>query len=91
MSSELRFERDGRSVGLTLKRSPRARVMRLRVDARTGGVILTFPKRVSERKALEWAAGHRDWVEAALADLPASVPLGPGGELPLHGVPHRID
>ena len=91
MSSELRFERDGRSVGLTLKPSPRARVMRLRVDIRTGAVILTFPKRVSERKALKWAEGHRDWVEAALADLPASVTLEPGGEIPLYGLPHRIE
>jgi hypothetical protein len=91
VSSELQFERDGRSVGVTLKRSPRARVMRLRVDVRTGAVILTFPKRVSERKALQWAAGQRAWVEATLADLPAHAVLAPGAELPLYGLQHRLE
>ena len=65
--------------------------MRLRVDPRTGAVVLTLPKRASERKALQWAAGHRTWVEAALADLPKPVPLAPGGEISLYGLPHRIE
>ena len=91
MSSELRFEGGGTSATLTLKRSPRARAMRLRVDSRTGAVVLTLPARASERKALQWAAGHRAWVEAALADVPASMPLTAGGEVPLYGEPHRIE
>lgn len=91
MSSELRFEGGGTSATLTLKRSPRARAMRLRVDSRTGAVVLTLPARASERKALQWAAGHRAWVEAALADVPASMPLTAGGEIPLFGEPHRIE
>jgi predicted metal-dependent hydrolase len=65
--------------------------MRLRVDARTGAVVLTFPRRVSQRKALQWAEGQRAWIEAALADVPAAVPLVPGGDLPLYGLPHRIE
>jgi len=65
--------------------------MRLRVDSRTGAVVLTLPARASERKALQWAAGHRAWVEAALADVPASMPLTAGGEVPLYGEPHRIE
>jgi predicted metal-dependent hydrolase len=65
--------------------------MRLRVDARTGAVVLTFPRRVSKGKALQWAEGQRAWIEAALADVPAPVPLVPGGDLPLYGLPHRIE
>jgi hypothetical protein len=65
--------------------------MRLRVDARTGAVVLTLPPRASERKALQWAAGHRAWIEAALAARPAAAPIEPGAEIPLHGEPHRID
>ena len=65
--------------------------MRLRVDARTGAVVLTIPRRVSERKALQWAEGQRAWVEAALANVPAAVPIEPGGVLPLYGLPHRIE
>jgi len=71
--------------------SPRARRMRLRVDPRTRAVILTVPKRVSRRRALAWAEGHRDWIEAALADIPEPMPFEPGGMVPLEGVPHRLD
>jgi hypothetical protein len=76
---------------VTLKVSPTARVMRLRVDSRTGGVSLTVPRRVSRRRAIEWAAGHRQWIEQALAKVPERVALGPGSPVPLYGVPHVLD
>jgi predicted metal-dependent hydrolase len=79
------------SAQLTLKASPRARTMRLRVDARTGAVVLTFPRRLSERRALKWAATHKDWIKAALAKVPQRVTLEPGAALPLYGIPHLID
>ncbi len=71
--------------------SPTARTMRLRVDRRTGEVVLTVPRRASRRKALAWADGHRDWIEARLAEVPPAVPLAPGSDLPLYGRAHRID
>ncbi len=76
---------------LTLLVSPRARRMRLRVDPRTRAVLLTVPRRVSERRALAWAAGHREWVEATLAAIPPAAPIAPGAIVPLFGLPHRID
>ena len=88
VSSELRF---GAGVPLTLRVSPRARVMRLRVDPRTGAVLLTVPRRVSQRRALDWAAGQRAWIEAALADVPETLALGPGAAIPLYGEPHLVD
>ena len=86
VSSELLF-----SAALTVRESPRARVMRLRVDPRTGSVVLTVPRRVSRKKALAWAAGHRHWVEAALAEVPPPVRIEPGATIPLYGRPHRIE
>jgi hypothetical protein len=65
--------------------------MRLRVDRRTGEVVLTIPKRASRRKALAWADGHRDWIEARLAEVAPALALIPGSDLPLYGRPHRID
>src|SRR4051812_17336290 len=91
MPSELRFEGGGRSAALKLSVSPRARVMRLRVDRRTGDVVLTVPRRVSQKKALDWAAGHRSWVEAQLARIGEAQPLGPGSAIPLFGLPHAVD
>ena len=88
-SSELSL--GDRTIPLTIKPSPRARVMRLRIDTRTGGVLLTVPRRVSTRRALEWAEGQRTWIEAQLAEVPPQVPLVAGGMVPFRGVQHRID
>jgi predicted metal-dependent hydrolase len=65
--------------------------MRLRVDRRTGEVVLTIPKRASRRQALAWADGHRDWIEAQLAEVAPATPLVPGASVPLHDRPHPID
>jgi hypothetical protein len=90
MISELHFEAAGGEAELKLIVSPRARTMRLRVDRRSGAVVLTVPKRASRRKALEWAAGHRAWIEAQLAQIVPVAALAPGAELPLYGEPHLI-
>lgn len=76
---------------LTLRTSPRAKVMRLRVDQRTGTLLLTIPRRCSERRALDWAAGQREWIERALADVQPRVGIGAGTTLPLYGRPHVVD
>lgn len=76
---------------LKLSVSPTARAMRLRVDRRTGEVVLTIPRRASQRKALAWADGHRDWIEARLAEVAPALPLAPGTDLPLYDRPHRIE
>ena len=76
---------------LTLRVSPRARRMRLQVDPRTRAVTLTVPKRTSARRALAWAAGHRAWIEQALAAIPSTVPFAPDALIPLYGLPHRLD
>jgi hypothetical protein len=78
-------------VRLTLKVSARAKMMRLRVDPRTGNVLLTVPRRASKRKALEWAAGQSAWIEAAVAHVPQAVAIEPGSVVPLHGRPHLVD
>jgi predicted metal-dependent hydrolase len=91
VSSELYFRGGATSAELKLTVSPRARVMRLRVDPRTGTVLLTVPRRVSRRKALAWAAGHREWIEAQLANVAPPARLVPGGSVPLYDIPHAID
>lgn len=65
--------------------------MRLKVDPRTGAVSLTVPRGVSRRKALDWAAGKRAWIEAALAEVAPAARFEPGGFVPLYDVPHIID
>src|SRR4051812_16975410 len=91
ISSIARSEHELGGAKLILKPSPRARRMRLRVDPRTRSVILTMPKRMSQRRALAWAAGHRDWVEQALAAIPEPTAFAAGTIVPLYGLPHRLD
>jgi hypothetical protein len=91
ISSTVRSEHELGGAKLTLKVSPHARRMRLHVDPRTRSVVLTMPKRMSERRALAWAAGHRAWVEQALAAIPEPVAFAPGAMVPLYGLPHRLD
>ena len=70
MNSELRFEAGGISAGLIVKPSARARVLRLRVDPRTGAVMLTVPRGVSRKRALDWAAGQRAWIDQTYHAVP---------------------
>lgn len=90
MPSELRFAGGATSALIVVKRSARAKGMRLRVDPRTGGVALTLPRRASERHGLAWAAGKRAWIEEMLARIPAPTPLAAGNAVPLYGRPHDI-
>jgi len=76
---------------LDIRRSPRARRMRLAVDPRDGVVRLTLPRRAALAAGLEWAESQRAWIEAAIARLPDRAPLGPGAELPYEGRMVRID
>ena len=75
-----------------LKVSPRARRMRLSVDPRTRSVLLTVPRRVSRRRALAWASGHRAWIEKALADIPPVARLRAGrvGPAPRRAASDRL-
>lgn len=80
-----RFGPDARP--LTLVRSARARVLRLRVDPRDGGIRLTVPRRASLRQAYAWAEEQRGWIEAQLAAQPARRRLAPGLVLDVAGAP----
>jgi len=91
VNSKLTFTGGVTTASLALKISPRAKVMRLRVDPRTGAVVLTMPRRISQRKALEWASGQRAWVEAALANISPPASIQPGASILFRGVPHIID
>jgi predicted metal-dependent hydrolase len=76
---------------LRLRADKRARRLRLRLDARRGGLTLTVPAGVSRRRALAWAAGHEDWAREAVGRQGKATALVPGASVPFLGAPHRID
>ena len=78
-------------ITVTLRESARARRLRLGVDPRSGGIILTIPRRASRRRALAWAAEQREWIAERLAALPRPAPIIAGASIPFRGVDRRID
>jgi hypothetical protein len=77
-------------VEITLRRSPRARRISLRVSGLDGRVTLTLPRGTSEREALDFAATKGDWLRRHLAARPEAVPVALGGDLPVEGRMLRI-
>ena len=78
------------SPNVEWRRSARARRISLRVDARSGQVVLTLPLRAARAAGLRALQDHAAWVEERLARLPAPLRLQDGAAVPVGGVPHRI-
>lgn len=78
------------SLDVEWRRSARARRISLRVDARSGRVVLTLPLRAARAAGLRALQDYAAWVRERLARLPAPLRLEDGAAVPLGGVPHRI-
>jgi predicted metal-dependent hydrolase len=70
---------------IELRPHPRARAVRLRLDEARERLVLTFPRRMSRRTALDWAQGQRTWVEGQLASVQPGEPYIPGAAIPFEG------
>ncbi len=83
--SELRLPGDP-EVWVTLRRSPRARRLSLRISALDGRVTLTLPQRVPEREGRAFLQEKQDWIRSHLARQPEHIHVASGLRLPLDGV-----
>jgi len=88
-ASHIRLSMGGRSVALTLRPSPRAKRIILRIDP-VGSVTLVVPRRTSRDEAVAFARAKADWLHDRLDALPEQVPFLDGTLLPLLGRLHRI-
>jgi predicted metal-dependent hydrolase len=59
--------------------------MRLRLDEARNLLILTIPKRMSRKAALDWASRQGAWVEGQLARLEPAESIAPGSVIPFEG------
>ena len=64
---------------------PRARSVRLRLDEGRGRLLLTHPRRMSRRAAIEWAGKQTEWVEAQLAAIQPAEPFLSDAAIPIEG------
>jgi predicted metal-dependent hydrolase len=75
---------------VSVRVSPRARRIALRIDAAKRRVELVLPTGVPTSQGLRFLATKRGWVAARLAALPQQVPFTEGAIVPVLGTPHRI-
>ena len=67
------------------RRSPRARRITLRIDARHGQVVVTLPMRAAKSAGVALLRQNADWVSSHLAALPEAVPFADGGSVTIDG------
>lgn len=70
---------------IEIRPHPRARAMRLRLDEARERLVLTIPRRMSRRTALDWARGQSEWVDRQLASVEPGEPYIPGAAIPFEG------
>lgn len=73
------------SPHLTVRISPKAKRLALRLDAHAGCVNLVIPQKASLRKAYEFAESHQEWIEDKIGALPRPVPFDDGQIIPVMG------
>jgi predicted metal-dependent hydrolase len=80
-------------AGVRVKPSTRARRISLRVDAKAGDVVFTWPlrSRVSMEKALQFVERHRTWIEDQRMHARQNIPFAAGSVLPIAGVRYTIE
>jgi predicted metal-dependent hydrolase len=76
----------GRTIALSIRRSPRARRLALRVDSTIGGAELILPKSASESDGLKFVTQRGAWLLDKLDQLPPRTPFHDGAVLPVGGV-----
>ena len=64
--------------------------MRLRLDEARQRLVLTVPRAISRRSALQWAARQSDWVERQLLKIGPREPFRPGCTIPFEGRDIRL-
>ena len=78
-------------IPVSIRISPRARRLSLRVDAASRGIELVLPLRFSAETALSFVSSHRGWIATRIAAMPAPRHLGDGATVPVcWRVPHRV-
>ncbi|MBE9605011.1 M48 family metallopeptidase [Acetobacteraceae bacterium H6797] len=79
-----------RDVQVRWRRSARARLVSLRIDARAAEVVITLPPRGSRKSGLALLTANARWVVGRLSALTPVLRFRDGATLPLGGVPYVI-
>jgi predicted metal-dependent hydrolase len=75
---------------VSIRISPRARRIALRIDGTERKVELVLPRGVPASHGLRFLAAKRGWIAARLETLPQPVRFVEGAIVPVLGIPHRV-
>lgn len=81
---------DGKAIILRVRRSVAARRMILRLDPKSGGLVMTLPKRIGLAEALRFVEHSRDWITRTLAKQPIAAKFEDGVDFLYLGINHKI-
>lgn len=87
---EERLALGGVETPVRWRRSERARRVSVRIDAPSGTVVVTLPRRASRQTGLGLLREHADWVRSRLDALPRAIRFAAGATVPVGGVPHLV-
>ncbi|MGE4218205.1 MAG: M48 family metallopeptidase [Alphaproteobacteria bacterium] len=87
---ELILDRDGRRIVLSVRRSPRARRLALKLDPGAGMPVLVLPPRMPLARGQAFAEQNWQWLATRLDRLPGRVAFADGATVPLRGIPHTV-
>lgn len=84
------YQIDGKQLGVSFRRNPRAKRATLRVDAVKERLLVTLPQRAPEGNAWELIKQAEAWIIKQLEKGIKPVPFAPDAHIPVFGIPHRI-
>jgi len=64
--------------------------MSLRVDPRSGNIVLTLPPRTDPAAARAFVDAQRKWIDSHASTMPDRIPFDVGAVVPVLGQPHTI-
>ena len=85
-----RVEVGGRQVPVSVRHHAKARRLILRIDPKTGAVVVTLPKGVPAKAGLALAEEKSAWIAAALEKLARPTPIAAGARVPVLDREHLI-
>ena len=85
-----RLVADRLEIDVLFRRNAKARRLILRLNAEGSAAVVTVPRGVSRRQALDFATRSAGWLAARMAKREERIVLAPGALLPLRGEMHEI-
>lgn len=77
-------------LAVEVRRHPRGRVYRLRMERDGSRLLLSLPARASIERAMDWARGQQEWLREQRERSISPVMLSDGAVFPLEGSETRI-